>query len=576
MPEGIGKMTSLCLPRDFVDGVETLGAMQAHDGTVATEFSDEGAALAGKVGPEAARLARRFRQEEYGLALDEDFREWIASGLQERPDFRRSRDALAPPRDGEPFFFTGPLRLANGGRAGWRMESFLALREEPDGDAYRSLYSTYPHPGNICQSCHLLAGSRGLVSGNNIVFFPENIQAEAPLDGQAYAVFFFNKFHRIYNEVTLRKVVAATSGVAPLNPTGDDARSTYLARCVWGYLHDYFHHQGVRPFDEHLSIKTRWFTGLLEELKVDLEAWLACRERRFADAEAVAEFILFDRAFRYPCEPDWHRNFDSGTGLLLLSLLEAKGGLEIGENGRLSVDIEALPAIAREFICEVCEIESSPDESYLAAAKEMVRRYLPEGPDGTRMCLPNGLLRSRMKSLVGSSRDPIQFTPDILRQSLEPANAEVTCEDLKWAVNAYFEACNSGDRQAFLSLFRPDAAHYLPKGMFGPILDVESLFAQWRRDAEENGSYWIIESCLADARGPAAVAEWTAVKPRQKVHFRGVDWFSFTSDGLIEEVRVYYATARNPDLGPNELGGYDYAGASWWTPEPGTGAFGDA
>ena len=155
---------------------------------------------------------------------------------------------------------------------------------------------------------------------------------------------------------------------------------------------------------------------------MDLETWLACRERGFVNSDAVAEFILFDRAFRYPCEPDWHRNFDSGTGLLLLSLLEAKGGLEIGEEGRLSVDIESVPEIACEFISEVCAIESLPDEPYLAAAKEMVRRYVPEGPDGTRMGLPRGLLGSRMESLVGSERDPIQFTPDILRLSLDAAH----------------------------------------------------------------------------------------------------------------------------------------------------------
>lgn len=415
-------MKGLCLPRCFVARVDALGAMQAHDGTVATESSDECVALARKVGLEAARLACQFNQEEYGEALVEDFQEWIASGLRECPDFHRSRDALAPPQDGAHFFFAGPLRLANGGRAGWRMECFLALREEPDCETYRSLYTMYPHPRNICQSSHLLAGSRGLVSGNNIVFFPENIQAEAPLEGQAYAVFFFNKFHRIYNNITLHKLGDATSGVAALNPTGGDARSTYFARCVWGYLHDYFHHQGDRPFNEHLSIKTRWFTGLLEELKVDLEAWLACRGRRFVNADAVAEFILFDRAFRYPCEPDWQRNFDSGTGLLLLSLLRMKGGVSIGGDGRLSINIEVLPEIAREFISEVCAIETLADASYLTAAKEMVRRYLPEGPDGTRMSLPKGLLRSQMESLVGSSRCPIQFTPGILCQSLDTAN----------------------------------------------------------------------------------------------------------------------------------------------------------
>lgn len=146
--------------------------------------------------------------------------------------------------------------------------------------------------------------------------------------------------------------------------------------------------------------------------------------------------------------------------------------------------------------------------------------------------------------------------------------SEVTCEDQTWAVKAYFEACNSGDRKAFSSLF-------LPKGMAGPFLDVESLFARWRRDAEENDSFWIIENCLADAGELAAFAEWTAVKPQQRIQICGVNWFGFASGRQIEEDRVHCATAWNLDLGPNELGGHEYAGACWWTSEYETRAFGD-
>ncbi len=216
-----------------------------------------------KVSPEAAVLARQFGQPEYGEALSEDFTRWLNSSFKNKPDFSRSRDALRPPQNGMPFFFTGPLRLANGARSGWRFECFLALREEPDSAAYQEIYKMYPHPKNICQSSHLLFGSSGVVNGNNIVFFAENIQAEEPLDGQNYAVFFFNKFHDIYNEITLNKVASTTVGIPVTNPTGGDPRATYLARCVWGYLHDYFHHQGNRPFDQQVAIKTRWFTGLL-------------------------------------------------------------------------------------------------------------------------------------------------------------------------------------------------------------------------------------------------------------------------------------------------------------------------
>ncbi|MEP3036986.1 MAG: DUF6421 family protein [Pseudoruegeria sp.] len=407
-------LSYMSLDHSFIAQVESLGALQNSDGSIPNVSHDKALRLLKEIGPKSKTLAYQFGQPEYGKALAADFAAWITSGLENSPDLSQSRDALKPPKDGLPFFFTGPLRLANGGRHGWKMECFLALREEPDNTAYRDLYRMYPHPKNICQSAHLLSGTSGLITGNNIVFFPENIQSKEALDGQNYAVFFFNKFHDIYNKITLKNLTKATTNISVTNPTRDNPRATYLARCVWGYLHDYFHHQGNRPFDQHVDIKTRWFTGLLEEIKVDLQTWLTCQEKSFIDNDAVAEFIIFDRAFRYPSEPDWQRNFDSGTGLLLLSLLESENGLTIASDGRVTIDLEQLPRIAADFIAQVNTIEKLPDSQYLVAAKEMVRKYLPEGLQGQRIGLPNSLKYTEMYNLCGSATKPITFSSENL------------------------------------------------------------------------------------------------------------------------------------------------------------------
>lgn len=134
------------------------------------------------------------------------------------------------------------------------------------------------------------------------------------------------------------------------------------------------------------------------------------------------------------------------------------------------------------------------------------------------------------------------------------------------AVARYFEACNSGDRDLFFGLFAPDAGHYLPKGMFGPFHDVESLFARWREDAGKTGAYWVADRIYADDAARTAIAEWTAVKPKDGVYFRGVDVFAFDEEGRIVEVRVYYASPRDPSIGDNELGGYDYNDGGWHVP----------
>lgn len=173
-----------------------------------------------------------------------------------------------------------------------------------------------------------------------------------------------------------------------------------------------------------MAIKTRWFTGLIEEIKVDLEVWLACHDGNFVNAEIVEEFVLLDRAFRYPCEPDWNRNFDSGTGLLLLSLLEQAGGVSIGNGGAIQIEMARLPDIARNFVGAAQAIETLPDEEYLIAAKALVRQYLPEGPGGTHIGLPLALSQSRMAKLVGSANKPIAFHKSVLYQSM--AGKELT------------------------------------------------------------------------------------------------------------------------------------------------------
>jgi len=409
--------------RRLCDLAGAVAQLQDRQGAIAAPDHPRAQPLLQEIAGLAADLAAQCGQPDYGRALVEDLDAWERAGLDRPPDFSASRDALAPPEDGRPFFFLGPLRLANGGRAGWSLEAFLSLREEPASAEYQALYRRFPHPKNICQSSHLLIGSPGLVEGNNIVFFPENIRATAPLAAQNYAVFFFNKFHRIFNEITLPTVAATTAGAAPENPTGADPRANYLARCVWGYLHDYFHHRGPRPFDEAIGLKTKWFAGLLEEIKVDLETYLACRAGDLVDGAAVAEFILYDRAFRYPMEPDWHRNFDSGTGLLLLSVLHDKGAMRLDAEGLIRLDTDAIPAVAEAFVAEIAALERLDDAAYLAVAKSLVRRYLPEGADGARIGLPACLAGSVLARRMAGPAPHLRFDRAQLLRSV-PAETQ--------------------------------------------------------------------------------------------------------------------------------------------------------
>lgn len=126
-----------------------------------------------------------------------------------------------------------------------------------------------------------------------------------------------------------------------------------------------------------------WFVGLLEETKVDARTVLACADGGVPFAQEQIDMILLERVFRYPLADDATRNFDSGTGVFLYSWLREHGALtgspEAGGLLRLDRD-KALDAL-RQYVATVEELEErvTTDDEYRAAAKALVRTYLPEG-----------------------------------------------------------------------------------------------------------------------------------------------------------------------------------------------------
>ena len=282
-------------------------------------------------------------QEAFAAALAADVAAWRAAGLATPPLFDRTRDAYRPPAGDAPTLFAGPVLATNGPvPRGHFLELFLAWREEPA--ECKAVAADRPHPKNTCQSTRLIIASRGFAEGNCIVFFPENVAARGALAGQDYALFFFNKFHRIYREQTLPEVRRRFGPSDLLTGAADwvsgtlDEATCYRARCVWGYLHDCFHHRGPRPFDEQMHVKLTWFAGLLEEIKVDAETALACLDGAVPHGEAILQFVLFERMLRYPRQPDATRNFDSATGVLLYEWLRDREAIRPAGGGRLTLD----------------------------------------------------------------------------------------------------------------------------------------------------------------------------------------------------------------------------------------------
>ncbi|MFI8932111.1 DUF6421 family protein [Streptomyces sp. NPDC053474] len=405
------RLGSGLLPR-----VNAFRCRQRDDGTVpAPDDTDRRALLAVK--DEATRFFAGHGRTAQADALAADVEGWLAAGLDTPPHFARSRDALTAPADGDWAAFLAPVQTTNSvPPVGKRLEFFLVRRKEPD--ALTGLAEHYPHPKNNCQATVLLAGSEGVADGNCIVFFPENVAAHDKVVEQAYAIFFFSKFRRIHETYAVPSARAVlTPESVPRASTGMDPEACYQARAVWGYLHDYFHHQGRWPLDQHIKLKMNWFVGLLEELKVDARTALACHaDPAVPYADEQIAMILLERMFRYPLDAHAVRNFDAGTGVFLYSWLRERRALAPGRAGLLHLDHDRVIAGLRELVdaIEGMEAAVSTPAEYRAAAKALVRTRLREGAEGDRYAFTDdqrALLRARERL---AAVPPLRFAPAAL------------------------------------------------------------------------------------------------------------------------------------------------------------------
>lgn len=319
-----------------------------------------------------------------------DLGAWADSGFQGNPKFDATRDSVPAPQDGEFAAFIGPVILPNGDSKGPFIEAFAVVRQ--DADCTEELQSLYPHPKAVFQSTKLLSASSGLRDGNCVVFFPENIPAATPCVSQQFAWFFFNRHAHIYEQtldITARLCGAGSpfAGETSLRSEKVDPETVYQARCVWGYMHDYFHHTGPRPLDQNLRIKTRWRTGLLEELKVDMKSAIACHEEDVPYGDIIFEYIILERLFRYPAEPRPLRNFDAGTGFALGTwLADHRLFTTDGSDRRLLGGKSDIVASVKDLIKLIEDIERiSEDEAYRVKAEDFLfRNLLLEPSEGNR------------------------------------------------------------------------------------------------------------------------------------------------------------------------------------------------
>ena len=97
----------------------------------------------------------------------------------------------------------------------------------------------------------------------------------------------------------------------------------------------------------------------------------------------------------------------------------------------------------------------------------------------------------------------------------------------------------------------------------GPFRGAQTIAAKWQAAVRNLGSYWTVDQVICDPPRRRAAIEWTHFKRTSGVILRGDEWYVFSSRGLIEEIRAYYASPQDATLRTLELGGFDYSGRGY-------------
>jgi hypothetical protein len=294
--------------------------------------------------------------------------------------------------------FAGPAFMPNSNTRAPLFQLVLIMRDEPG--SLRGVRENYPHQESACQSVRVLTGSQQAIQGECVVLFPENIPASSKVERQKFAWFFMNKHIPTY-QWTLAQIHERCGSSLfaegdPLASPALDAEGVYDTRCCWAHLHEHHHQVGPRPLARNLALKTQWYTGLLEELKVDCQTLQVCaRDPSIAYRWEVFEFALFDRLFRYPRAGDALRNADAGAGVLLGTWLLRHGAVKAaGSRAQLASRAETIRAVD-ELVGAILALEELDEAAYTKAAEDFALSVLdPPGGDGDRYAKPADWLSS--------------------------------------------------------------------------------------------------------------------------------------------------------------------------------------
>jgi hypothetical protein len=138
---------------------------------------------------------------------------------------------------------------------------------------------------------------------------------------------------------------------------------------------------------------------------------------------------------------------------------------------------------------------------------------------------------------------------------------DTSAAGLEATIREYFDGCNEASVEKMMGCFTEDANHFFPQGSpQGTFFGARAIAEGWVKAVQNLGSIWTVDRVIADPEKLEAVIEWTHFKPKVGLYLRGDEWYVFNEDGLIKEIRAYYACpAATSPARTHEIGDFPYA-----------------
>ncbi|MBU8772102.1 DUF6421 family protein [Cytobacillus oceanisediminis] len=355
---------------NIIQSVNTIRKKQRKDGS--TLDIKRSSAEIEKVIKRLHSIKKHFNPE-YINAVIVDLRKWIEKGLDTVPDFSSSFNKYSQETNKSFGLILFPIYDLTYLTKDIFLEVCVYYRNEPPIIDY--LRENMDH--KVFQGTELLMATDGITHNNVFTLFPENIAIEKLKDQKKFAFFFISNYLKIFKNIT--KPLGSFAVSTPLNIFNATDEEVYNSRCVFSFVHDFYHYKGILPFNEFYSDKTTLFGSAFEEIRVEAQTYLKLISFNNNMTKMASELLLLERVYRYAYTNNPGESFDTLTNYYFFKFFLKSGAITLDQMS-ISFDFDKVKSSFVSIVSELDQLEKkilcSPGEQFQGIIKNWLKNYL--------------------------------------------------------------------------------------------------------------------------------------------------------------------------------------------------------